>query len=100
FQAEDGIRAPLVTGVQTCALPIFESARRAALRLPPEAAVAIVSGEAAEQLVFAVEGVELLGPTDGRWMLRAPDHATLCDALAAVPRPPGRLRVELDPPRA
>src|SRR5207247_7844277 len=23
FQAEDGIRAPLVTGVQTCALPIF-----------------------------------------------------------------------------
>src|SRR5207247_4097004 len=24
FQAEDGIRDPLVTGVQTCALPIFE----------------------------------------------------------------------------
>src|SRR5438105_14678397 len=24
FQAADGIRAPLVTGVQTCALPIFE----------------------------------------------------------------------------
>src|SRR5207247_3327878 len=23
FQAEDGIRAPLVTGVQTCALPIY-----------------------------------------------------------------------------
>src|SRR5207247_5442557 len=23
FQAEDGIRYPLVTGVQTCALPIF-----------------------------------------------------------------------------
>src|SRR5438105_9617779 len=23
FQAEDGIRHPLVTGVQTCALPIF-----------------------------------------------------------------------------
>src|SRR6266536_3679670 len=26
FQAEDGIRAPLVTGVQTCDLPIFPSA--------------------------------------------------------------------------
>src|SRR5207247_6432356 len=26
FQAEDGIRDPLVTGVQTCALPIFTSA--------------------------------------------------------------------------
>src|SRR5699024_11232018 len=28
FQAEDGIRDRNVTGVQTCALPIFESARR------------------------------------------------------------------------
>ena len=27
FQAEDGIRDRLVTGVQTCALPIFESER-------------------------------------------------------------------------
>src|SRR5207247_3076621 len=26
FQAEDGIRAPLVTGVQTCALPIYRVA--------------------------------------------------------------------------
>src|SRR5438105_12768521 len=26
FQAEDGIRDPLVTGVQTCALPIYELA--------------------------------------------------------------------------
>src|SRR5207247_8177300 len=25
FQAEDGIRDPLVTGVQTCALPIFNA---------------------------------------------------------------------------
>src|SRR5207247_3368898 len=28
FQAEDGIRDPLVTGVQTCALPIFILVRR------------------------------------------------------------------------
>src|SRR5207247_6836749 len=28
FQAEDGIRDPLVTGVQTCALPIFFSRRQ------------------------------------------------------------------------
>ena len=40
------------------------------------------------------------GPADGRWLLRAPDHATLCDALAAgAPGPPGRLRVEVDPLR-
>src|SRR6266536_1909422 len=31
FQAEDGIRYPLVTGVQTCALPIFVSERPDAL---------------------------------------------------------------------
>src|SRR5207247_6325668 len=27
FQAEDGIRDPLVTGVQTCALPIYSGVR-------------------------------------------------------------------------
>src|SRR2546425_6937433 len=32
FQAEDGIRDKLVTGVQTCALPIFQRASERALR--------------------------------------------------------------------
>src|SRR3989441_3633290 len=32
FQAEDGIRDKLVTGVQTCALPILSGARAAAVR--------------------------------------------------------------------
>jgi hypothetical protein len=32
-----------------------------------------------------------------RWLVRAPDHRTMADALAAVPRPPERLRVEVDP---
>ncbi len=32
-----------------------------------------------------------------RWLVRTPDHRTLCDALAVVPRPPERLRVEVDP---
>jgi primosomal protein N' (replication factor Y) len=43
--------------------------------------------------------VEVLGPADGRWLVRAPDHETLCDALAEVPRPPGRLRLAVDPLR-
>jgi primosomal protein N' (replication factor Y) (superfamily II helicase) len=77
-----------------------EDARRRALRLPPHAAIALVSGQAAPALVGQLRGVEAMGPTDGRWLVRAPDHATLCDALAAVPRPPGRLRVEVDPLRA
>src|SRR5207244_5739136 len=33
FQAEDGIRDDLVTGVQTCALPILSRAGPAAVRL-------------------------------------------------------------------
>jgi primosomal protein N' (replication factor Y) len=79
---------------------VVESARRAALRLPPETAMALVSGEAAPAFVAALgPGVEVLGPADGRWLVRAPDHAVLADALAAAGRPPGRLRVEVDPRR-
>ncbi len=47
----------------------------------------------------SADGVEIVGPSDGRWLLRAPDHATLADALAATPRPSGRMRVEVDPRR-
>src|SRR6266487_1955019 len=39
FQAEDGIRAGRVTGVQTCALPIFLPGARVALQGPPLDAV-------------------------------------------------------------
>ncbi|MFP3901878.1 MAG: hypothetical protein ACLFXM_13575 [Acidimicrobiia bacterium] len=79
-----------------------ERARRELLRFPPVTALAEVSGAAAPDLVDALGsplGVEVLGPSDGRWLLRAPDHATLCDALAATPRPPGRVRVAVDPLR-
>src|SRR5205823_11502192 len=44
FQAEDGIRDKLVTGVQTCALPISVHIRRVAddgLRVPPVLPVAL-----------------------------------------------------------
>ena len=44
-------------------------------------------------------GIMVRGPHDGRWRIDAPDHATLCDALAAVDRPLGRLRLAVDPPR-
>lgn len=79
-----------------------ERERRELLRFPPYAALAAVSGPAAGAFVDAFGhplGVEVLGPTDGRWLLRAPDHRTLCDALAATKRPGGRVRVEVDPLR-
>ncbi|CAN5152862.1 hypothetical protein BH24ACT1_BH24ACT1_00250 [soil metagenome] len=79
-----------------------ERERRRALRFPPATAIALVSGPPAFDYVAGLrecDGVEVLGPADDRWLVRAPDHQTLCDALAAVPRPPGRLRVAVDPLR-
>jgi primosomal protein N' (replication factor Y) len=73
---------------------------RRALGLPPSMAMAVVSGPSAPVFMEAFggpAGVTIQGPVDGTWRLRAPDHRTLCDSLAATPRPPGRLRIEVDP---
>ena len=82
-----------------------EAPVRAQLRLPPVTASALVSGQAAGAYGRALAesagaGVEVMGPVDGVWSVRAPDHRSLSDLLAMVPRPPGRLRVEVDPVRA
>jgi primosomal protein N' (replication factor Y) len=73
------------------------------LRFPPASALARVSGPVAGELIERLRGVDaggvLLGPDDGAWLVRAPDATTLSDALAAAGRPPGRLRVEVDPLR-
>jgi primosomal protein N' (replication factor Y) len=93
-------------------LAVAESARRAALRFPPETALAVVSGAGAAAFVAGLDrvsrsegrsapgAVEVLGPAGDRWLVRAPDHRRLCDTLAAVRRPAGRLRVAVDPLRA
>jgi primosomal protein N' (replication factor Y) len=81
---------------------LVESARRAALRFPPETALAEISGEAAAAFVdeLGADGVEVVGPSGaGRWLARAPDHRRLCDRLASVPRRGGRLRIAVDPLR-
>lgn len=83
-------------------LGVVEAARRVVMGMPPEVALAEVSGPAAGAFVEALgrpEGVEVVGPADGRWLLRAERHPPLLDALAATPRPPGRLRVRVDPLR-
>jgi primosomal protein N' (replication factor Y) len=80
-----------------------ERDRRELLRLPPVTAVAEMSGAAATAYVDALgrpPGVEVAEIADGRWLLRAADHDVLCNALAHVRRPPGRLRIEVDPLRA
>ncbi len=75
---------------------------REALAFPPFAALARVSGAAAPAFVAALTAqpqVDVGEPADGRWLVRASTTEALCDALAATSRPPGRLRVEVDPPR-
>lgn len=79
-----------------------EQARRVVMRFPPECVLADVSGAAADAFIGSLPpsaGVEVLGPDRGHWLLRAPDHATLADVLAATARPAGRLRVAVDPLR-
>ena len=71
------------------------------MRFPPASALAQVSGAAGSMFVEALRAqpVEVLGGPEGPWLVRAPNHELLCDALAATPHPPGRLRIEVDPLR-
>jgi primosomal protein N' (replication factor Y) len=79
--------------------------------LPPFSAVALVSGALGESYAAALTDAltALGGPRqsavtvspldDGRFLVQAAEHQSLCDLLAATARPPGRgLRVEVDPP--
>jgi primosomal protein N' (replication factor Y) len=96
----DVVRAALLADPSRMAEHEIE--QRRVLGQPPFSAQAEVSGASAEEFMERLgspSGVAVLGPVDGRWLVRARDHATLGDALAAVERPPGRLRVAVDPPR-
>jgi len=73
---------------------------RSELGLPPFSALALLRGAGAAAYadgLRTVEGITVSSPSEDRRMVRAVDHRLLCDALEAVPRPPGRLRVEVDP---
>ncbi|CAB4685477.1 unannotated protein [freshwater metagenome] len=79
-----------------------ERERRQLLGYPPAKAMAVISGASAQAWVdsfVAPIGVEVLGPSDGQWIVRAATHELLCDALSAATRPGGRLRIEVDPLR-
>ncbi len=78
-----------------------ERIRREELRLPPVVAMAEISGEAADAFVAGLdrEAVEVLGPRDGRWLVKAAEPRVLGAELSNAVRPAGRLRIVVDPPR-
>jgi primosomal protein N' (replication factor Y) (superfamily II helicase) len=79
-----------------------EAPRRRLLGLPPAASIALVGGEAAAAYVERVgrpDGVEVLAAEEDRWLLRSRTPGLLQDHLATVERPPGRLRLQVDPAR-
>ncbi len=81
-------------------LAVPERALRRSLGLPPFGALALLRGPGAAAYADGIRAggeVTVSSVDDDRWLLRAPDHTVLCDALAGVPRPPERLRVEVDP---
>ena len=99
---------PVLRSVSEADPEIFsehDRALRRDLRLPPFAAVAKADGEEAEQFVKALRlaqspDIDVMGPDqEGVWLLRAPDHSTLCDFLAAIADIPDSVRVSIDPPR-
>ncbi len=82
---------------------VAERDRRQALGIPPYGAQVAVSGAGGAEFIeaFGKPGeIQIRGPVDGRWLLRAETHQPLLDALAATPRPASRLRLEVDPLRA
>ena len=80
-----------------------ERDRRQELGLPPYGAMAVVSGPVAGEFMERLgtpPGIRIAPDPGGQFFLRAPDYDTLCAALAAAERPPGRLRINVDPIRA
>ena len=81
-------------------LAAAEGPVRRQLRLPPFSALALLSGPGAAGMAESLgTGVEPSQLGDGRFIVRAPDHASLAAALAAARRPSGRVRVEVGPLR-
>jgi primosomal protein N' (replication factor Y) len=80
-----------------------ELGMRRDLQQPPEAHWAIVSGPAAAEFVRRLgnqRGLEILGPSNDRWRIRSDDREQMVAILKSVDRPPGRLRIEINPLRA
>ena len=96
---------PVLRAAVTADVAAWTEAERTRRRLfghPPFAATAQISGAVAGEFVERLGtplGIEVRGPVDGAWLVKAPDADTLADALASVERPAGRMRLAVDPLR-
>ena len=86
-----------------------ELERRTSLVLPPVGCLAVIGGEAAASFMadFTVRlggdpgapAVQIDQSGDDQWIVRCGDRQFLLSALGSVPRPAGRLRLQVDPAR-
>jgi primosomal protein N' (replication factor Y) len=109
-QPDHEVVRALVKG-QPSIVTAVEAERRRAIGFPPFGALAEISGDdpavlaavdALRGIDIAAASVQVLGPTDGRALVVAPDPDALADALElahAAGRAAGRVRVVVDPPR-
>jgi len=92
-----------VTAIDPGRLSAVDRELREALGLPPYAAIAQVSGDGADAVVAQMRGqlgILVIGPDNhGAYLVKAPQHRVLCDALVNVERPAERVRVSVDPVR-
>src|SRR5205823_8290440 len=65
FQAEDGIRDKLVTGVQTCALPIYPESPAFARDLAPKKILDVLAGKNGVQILLNIRYRVGLAPPAG-----------------------------------
>jgi primosomal protein N' (replication factor Y) len=76
--------------------------RRELLGFPPASTIAVVGRAGAPEYVERLGqpmGVQVQGPDDGQWLLRADHRSDLLDALARSERPGADLRLWVDPLR-
>jgi primosomal protein N' (replication factor Y) len=105
-QADHEVVRALATG-RPALVSDAESERRRAIGFPPFGAVAELSGDEAAVLatIDALAGfasIRVVGPTEGKALVVAPDPDELADALAVghtAGRAVGRVRIAVDPPR-
>ena len=81
-------------------LSAAEAETRSELRLPPFSALALLSGEEADEVASSIRSagnVEVGEKRAAGYLIRASDEATLADELAALEVASLQLRVEVDP---